>query len=74
MPEDLLNYFTEDDEVIDIHYPVNNYPLKVKSINLDKNPTFDLKLIGIKGQYLIFDTGHVINIRNHTGYQVEIDF
>jgi hypothetical protein len=52
-------------------YPVQVYPTKVKSFNLDKNPLAGGQLQGIKGQYLIFDTG-VINLRKYTGYAVEV--
>jgi hypothetical protein len=51
-------------------YPVLQYPLKIKSFNLDQAPDVVGTLMGIKGQYLLFDTG-VINIRKYTAYQVE---
>ena len=54
----------------EINYPVLNYPTKVKSLNFDKEPVVEGQLQGIKGQYLIFDTG-VINIRKFTSYEVE---
>lgn len=60
-----------DAEVTDISYPVLEYPKKVKSFNLDKAPLAEGTLQGIKGQYLIFDTG-VINIRKYTGYQLAL--
>ncbi|MBY4677985.1 DUF2797 domain-containing protein [Marinobacterium arenosum] len=56
-------------EPIDIHYPVEQYPSKVTSFNFDKNSHVEGVLQGIKGQYLILDTG-VINIRKFTAYQV----
>lgn len=56
-------------EVLSIHYPALQYPTKVVSFNLDKNPDVEGVLLGIKGQYLILDTG-VINIRKFTAYQV----
>ena len=56
--------------VVDIQFPVASYPLKVKSFNLDKNPEISGVLHGIKGQYLLLDTG-VINIRKYTGYELE---
>ncbi len=59
-----------DEEVISIQYPVLEYPVKVSSFNLDKNPVIEGKLLGIKGQYLIFDSG-VINIRKYSGYELE---
>ena len=52
-------------------YPVEQYPEKVKSHNLDKTPKISGKLQGIKGQYLILDTG-VINIRKYSGYELII--
>ena len=57
---------------VDIEYPVLAYPEKVKSFNLDKNPEVSGNLQGIKGQYLIFDSG-VINIRKYAGYEVELE-
>lgn len=54
-----------------ISYPVLEYPVKVKSFNLDKTPSVGGTLMGIKGQYLIFDTG-VINMRKYGGYQLSL--
>ena len=51
-------------------YPVSEYPTKVVSLNLEKLGEVAGKLMGIKGQYLIFDTG-VINLRKYTGYDIE---
>ncbi|MGR6874618.1 DUF2797 domain-containing protein [Pseudomonas sp. HK3] len=53
-------------------YPVNQYPTKVSSFNLDKDPVAQGTLMGIKGQYLILDTG-VINLRKYTSYLVSIE-
>lgn len=60
-----------DAEVLEIRYPVEAYPGKIVSFNLDKNPVAEGTLLGIKGQYLIFDTG-VINIRKYTAYQLAV--
>jgi len=54
---------------VDIHFPVIEYPEKVASMNFDKTPTIEGRLLGIKGQYLIFDHG-VINLRKYGGYQI----
>jgi hypothetical protein len=54
-----------------IDYPVLSYPSKVKSFNLDRTPTVGGTLTGIKGQYLIFDTG-VINMRKYGGYRLKL--
>jgi hypothetical protein len=56
---------------VTLTYPVLEYPAKVQSFNLDKNPLIEGTLLGIKGQYLIFDTG-VINIRSYAGYEVDV--
>ncbi len=61
----------EDTDVVSIEYPVLEYPSKVKSFNFDKTPEVSGVLMGIKGQYLIFDSG-VINIRKFGGYTVEL--
>jgi len=62
------------DDVVptDIEYPILEHPTKVTSHNMDKNPLVEGTLLGIKGQYLILDTG-VINIRKYTAYHVEIN-
>lgn len=57
--------------VVEMRYPVAAYPAKIASFDLDKNPVVEGTLQGIKGQYLIFDTG-VINIRKYTAYQLAV--
>jgi hypothetical protein len=52
-------------------YPVLEYPKKISSINLEKQTEFAGVLLGIRGQYLIFDSG-VINIRKYSGYQIKL--
>lgn len=61
----------ENQPVVEFNYPVNSYPTKIVSHNLDKNPVMQGQLRGIKGQYWILDTG-VINIRKYTAYQVSV--
>ena len=60
-----------DQEVVSINYPVLEYPTKVVALNFDKTPLIEGTLMGIKGQYLIFDIG-VINLRKFTAYDVEL--
>lgn len=62
--------FLPAETIVDIDYPIANYPEKITSFNFDKNPNVAGVLQGIKGQYLLLDTG-VINIRKFTGYEVE---
>ena len=52
-------------------YPVIEYPAKITAINLEKTPQAEGSLLGIKGQYLILDTG-VLNIRKYGGYEVAL--
>ena len=61
-----------DQESVEISYPVKVFPEKVKSLNFDKTPEITGALQGIKGQYLILDSG-VLNIRKFAGYQVELE-
>jgi len=58
-----------DEQGLGLSYPVQVWPTKIKTHNLDKTPEVEGVLEGIKGQYLILDTG-VINIRKFTGYEV----
>jgi len=57
-----------------IHYPVEEYPVKIKSLNLDKTPAFTGVLQGIKGQYWMLDEDRVINIRKFAGYNATLSF
>jgi hypothetical protein len=61
-----------DESITPIAYPVNEHPTKITSHNFDKNPEVSGVLKGIKGQYLIFDTG-VINIRKFSSYEIEVE-
>jgi hypothetical protein len=54
--------------IAEIQYPVIQFPTKVTSVGFDKNPEITGKLYGIKGQYLIFNDGRVLNLRKHGGY------
>ena len=56
---------------IEIRYPVQGYPDKIASYNFDKDPLVEGTLLGIKGQYLMFDGG-VINLRRYGGYHIEL--
>lgn len=58
-----------DAKPIDIRYPVEVYPTKIATFDFDKTPVVEGTLMGIKGQYLMLDTG-VINVRKFTAYTV----
>lgn len=72
LPAELLKYATDKSEIVSIEYPVLAFPEKVKSISFDNFPVIENILQGIKGQYLIFDNGTVLNIRKHNGYFMRI--
>jgi hypothetical protein len=70
LPEDLGQYFTEDEQIFAFEYPVLTYPATVAALKLDSEPRVQGKLTGIRGQYLYIDDCLVLNVRRHTGYEV----
>jgi hypothetical protein len=68
--EDCVDFIQQNP--IDIHYPVLSFPKKVVSLNFDKQPIVSGTLLGIKGQYLLLDTG-VINLRKFTSYHIQFN-
>lgn len=60
------------DTVTLIVYPGEQPTGSVKSVSLAKCREICGRLLGIKGQYLLFADGIVFNVRNHQGYAVEI--
>lgn len=61
-------------EPIRLNYPVLQYPNPLgKALNFDKTPIIEGVLLGIKGQYLLLDSG-VLNIRRFSGYEVVWDY
>jgi len=73
IPEETIAYFINDKQETLLEFPVLQYPEKVKSLNLDKTPSYKGTLKGIKGQYLIFDDNTVFNVRSSEGYFVGIN-
>jgi Protein of unknown function (DUF2797) len=69
---DMQEHLLREELPLVIHYPVLAYPPKVNSMNLEKVPEISGRLMGIKGQYLLWEDGRVLNVRNHSGYHVEI--
>ena len=73
LPNEVQDFFYLDkNDLYEMHYPVLEYPKKINSLSLDKTPNFKGVLIGIKGQYLIFNDGTVFNIRSSEGYVVSL--
>ena len=65
-------YFKLDSEVMKFNYQIDKLIDSVKSNSLKKSDIIEGKLIGIKGQYLIFDDSNVFNVRSNEGYVVDI--
>ncbi len=73
IPDEAKEYYLKNAEEMQINFPVNKYPEKVKSLNLLKNGNYKGVLKGIKGQYLIFDDNTVFNIRANEGLVVSLE-
>ena len=71
LPDHLQQYIIKTNDVIQIKYPVIKYPVKIKSVRLDKQSKIEGKLMGIKGQYFILDNDRVFNVRAHEGYLID---
>ena len=66
------DYFKTDNKVVKFNYYRENQIDSIKSASLKKTDTIEGKLIGIKGQYLIFEDSTVFNVRSNEGYKVDI--
>lgn len=72
LPAEFSQYIIPDDPITEINYPCSTWPVKIKSANLEKTGDISGVLSGIRGQYLIFDSDVVFNIRRHNGYHVDL--
>lgn len=72
LPEELSEFYIQHPEKTEIHFPVLEYPHKIKSFNFKKGLSYEGVLKGIKGQYLIFEDNTVFNVRSNSGYIAEI--
>ncbi|MDG1811706.1 MAG: DUF2797 domain-containing protein [Polaribacter sp.] len=73
IPEEAKPYFLENNSETHLNFPVNKYPEKPKSLNLKKELKYTGKLVGIKGQYLIFEDQTVFNVRANEGLVVNLN-
>ena len=71
LPAEVQSYIASDAS-IEVAYPVQRFPEKVKSLTLSKSPAYTGILKGIKGQYWIFEDDTVWNVRGHEGHVVSI--
>ena len=74
VPNEYQKYISSDDSITRISYPIIKYPLKIKSLKLEKTNLIDGIINGIKGQYIFLDNDKVFNIRSHEGFVVNIEF
>ena len=72
IPEEVQEYFIENNTETKLDFPVAKYPEKPKSLNLVKEGSFTGKLVGIKGHYLIFEDQTVFNVRANEGLVVNV--
>lgn len=70
IPEEFRGYLLSDEHVRTFAYPVTEVPEKIASHDIEKAPA-EGKLLGIKGNYLILNTG-VLNVSKFTGYSVSL--
>lgn len=70
IPPEVQPYIAEETALWHLHFPVLQYPAQVRSLQLLQTPHYEGKLVGIKGQYLIFEDNTVFNIRGNEGLVV----
>jgi hypothetical protein len=73
IPEEAKEYFIDTNSETNLNFPVIKYPEKPKSLNLQKTRSYKGKLVGIKGQYLIFEDETVFNVRSNEGLVVHLE-
>ena len=72
IPDEVKDYFIENNSETHLKFPVGQYPEKPNSLNLKKLIQYTGKLVGIKGQYFIFEDQTVFNVRANEGLVVEL--
>ncbi|WP_299551780.1 DUF2797 domain-containing protein [Seonamhaeicola sp.] len=73
IPSEVSDYFIESNTETNLEFPVSKYPEKPKSLNIVKEQTYSGKLVGVKGQYLIFEDETVFNVRANEGLVVKLN-
>lgn len=73
IPAEAQEYIIENNKETVINFPVAKYPLKPKSLNIVKEKTYAGVLVGVKGQYLIFEDETVFNVRANEGLVVKLE-
>jgi hypothetical protein len=70
IPEEAQDYYIASNTETNLQFPVQKYPEKPKSLNIEKEQSYTGKLAGVKGQYLIFEDDTVFNVRANEGLVV----
>ncbi len=73
VPDEVKDYIIESNTETNLEFPVHKYPEKPKSLNIVKSQSYTGTLVGVKGQYLIFEDDTVFNIRANEGLVVKIE-
>lgn len=74
LPSELQHFGSFAYKVHTLNFPLTQKLDKIGSINLDKTDTYSGTLVGIKGQYLLFADGQVINMRKYGGYKIAVSY
>lgn len=72
IPSEFQKFYNDKSDVVKLNFPLEHSFEKVTRVNLEKGIPFRGVLIGIKGQYLIFEDYSVLNIRSNESKVVEI--
>ncbi|WP_203257560.1 DUF2797 domain-containing protein [Hyunsoonleella ulvae] len=72
IPEEVQDYFIANNSETNLEFPVHRYPEKPKSLNIIKAQSYEGTLVGVKGQYLIFEDDIVFNVRANEGLVLDI--
>ena len=70
IPNEVKDYFIDQNSETHLEFPVGKYPEKPKSLNIKKEGSYTGKLVGVKGQYFIFEDDTVFNVRANEGLVV----
>lgn len=73
IPEEMKHFYINDNSISSFEYPVLQYPTNIKSLTLDKEKEFEGVLMGIKGQYWIFEDHTVWNVRGASGTFIKLE-
>ncbi len=73
LPHEVREFYTGScGEIMTFNYPVLEYPKAITPLSLEKTLRYTGTLTGIRGQYLLFADGSVLNVRAAEGTVVTI--